>query len=410
MLNSVPNNFKYLLPISLPLLLIFYRGLADVTVLLIGLIFLYHSYKSNDWQWVKQQWFIFSLIFWLYLLLTNFPLNTNSSESALYSLAFIRWPLFAMAISMWLLNNHASQKYFLISLAATLFFITLDVWWQYFFHYDFFGNPKFTFNPERLTGPFRNNPMPGIFMARYLFLLLYLGYFIKYIQTPLKNTSYIFLIFLLGTLSIYITGERMALIIFISGASLVSIGLFLQYKKIRKYILFGLFLIVCFLAIAQQAVPELNNRMTTDLLYKLSNFSSSDYMLVFKSAYAVWMENPIFGVGFHQYREACIALGFWGTGGGVCMHPHNISFELLSETGMTGFILYYLIIISVAFSLFKNFLHRKNWLLLFLSLNLLFVSFFPLIGGMSLFNNWIGAIIWLFVGWVLVTSRTQKTF
>ena len=86
----------------------------------------------------------------------------------------------------------------------------------------------------RLTGPFRDNPMPGIFMARYLFLLLYLGYFIKYIQTPTKNTSFIFLILLLGTLSIYITGERMALIIFISGASLVSIGLFLEYIKIRN--------------------------------------------------------------------------------------------------------------------------------------------------------------------------------
>ena len=247
-------------------------------------------------------------------------------------------------------------------------------------------------------------------MARYFFLLLYLGYFIKYIQTPTKNTSFIFLILLLGTLSIYITGERMALIIFISGASLVIIGLFLEYIKIRKHIFFGLFLIVSCLAIAQQAFPNLNDRMITDLLHKLSNFNSSDYMLVFKSAYAVWMENPIFGVGFHQYRESCIALGYLGTGGGVCMHPHNVSLELLSETGITGFILYYLIIISVAFSLFKNFLHKKNWLLLFLSLNLLFVSFLPLIGGMSLFNNWIGSTIWLFVGWVLVTSRNQKTF
>ena len=294
MLNNISINFKYLLPISLPILLIFFRGIADVTVLLIALVFLYQSYKSNNWQWVKQQWFIFSLIFWLYLLLINTPLSINSSESALYSLAFIRWPLFAMAISVWVLNNHISQKYFLISLAATFLFITLDVWWQFFFDYDFFGNPRWSGGTERLTGPFRNNPMPGIFMARYLFLLLYLGYFIKYIQPPVKNTSFIFLILLLGTLSIYITGERMALIIFISGASLVSIALFLQYKKIRKFIYFGLFLIFCFLAMIQQSVPELNNRMTTDLLYKLSNFSSSDYMLVFKSAYAVWMENPIF--------------------------------------------------------------------------------------------------------------------
>jgi O-antigen ligase len=405
MLNNISINFKYLLPISLPILLIFFRGIADVTVLLIALVFLYQSYKSNNWQWVKQQWFIFSLIFWLYLLLINTPLSINSSESALYSLAFIRWPLFAMAISVWVLNNHISQKYFLISLAATFLFITLDVWWQFFFDYDFFGNPRWSGGPERLTGPFRNNPMPGIFMARYLFLLLYLGYFIKYIQPPVKNTSFIFLILLLGTLSIYITGERMALIIFISGASLVSIGLFLQYKKIRKFIYFGLFLIFCFLAMIQQSVPELNNRMTTDLLYKLSNFSSSDYMLVFKSAYAVWMENPIFGVGFHQYREGCIALGYWGTSGGVCMHPHNISLELLSETGITGFILYYLIIISVTIKVINNFHHQKNWLSLFISLNLLFVSFFPLIGGMSLFNNWIGAIIWLFLGWALTFSK-----
>ena len=411
MLNNISTKFEYLLPISLPILLIFFRGIADVTVLLIGLVFLYQSYKSNNWQWVKQQWFIFSLIFWLYLIFINTPLSINSSESALYSLAFIRWPLFAMAISIWLLKNNVSQKYFLISLAATLLFIILDVWWQYFFHYDFFGNPRYSFTAERLTGPFRDNPMPGIFMARYLFLLFYLGYFIKYIQTPLKNTSYIFLILLLGTLSIYITGERMALIIFISGAIIVNIGLLLEYKKIRKYIFFGLFLIVSFLAIAQQAFPELNNRMVTDLLNKLSNFSSSDYMLVFKSAYAVWMENPIFGTGFHQYREACIDLGYWGTSGGVCMHPHNISLELLSETGITGFILYYLIIISVAFSLVKAFLHRKNWLLLFLSLNLLFISFFPLIGGMSLFNNWIGAIVWLFVGWALaISKKTKLTF
>ena len=407
MLNSVPNNFKYLLPISLPLLLIFYRGVADFTVLLIGLIFLYRSYKSNNWQWVKQQWFIFSLIFWLYLLLINTPLSINSSESALYSLAFIRWPLFAMAISMWLLNNNISQKYFLISLAVTLFFITLDVWWQYFFHYDFFGNPKYSFNPERLTGPFRDNPMPGIFLARYLFLILYLGFFLKYLSSPLKNITFIFLILAIGASTIFITGERMAFLVIISGVLIISAGLILHFKNFKKYITLGLVFIIGFITVFSFLFPDTFYRTITSLIYKLQHFSDSDYMLVFNSAYAVWLESPFFGVGIHQYREACIALGFWGTGGGVCFHPHNISLELLSETGITGFILYYLIIISVAFSIVRNFLHQKNWLLLFLSLTLLFVSFFPLIGGMSLFNNWIGAIIWLFVGWTLAVSNKK---
>ena len=409
MLNNISSKFKYLLPISLPILLIFYRGVAYFTVLLIGLVFLYQSYKSNDWKWVKQQWFIFSLIFWLYLLLINTPLSINSSESVLYSLAFIRWPLFAMAISMWLLNNNISQKYFLISLTATLFFITLDVWWQYFFYYDFFGNPKYSFNPERLTGPFRDNPMPGIFLARYLFLILYLGFFLKLLKTPGRNITYIFLVLTIGASTIFITGERMAFLIFITGSVIISLGLILNFKKFKKYIALGLISIIGFVTLFSFSFPDTFYRTITSLIYKLQNFSNSDYMLVFNSAYAVWLEYPLFGAGIHQYTDSCIALGFWGTGGGVCMHPHNISLELLSETGITGFILYYLIIISVAFSLVKNFLHKKNWLLLFLSLNLLFVSFFPLIGGMSLFNNWVGAIVWLFVGWVLVTSRNHKT-
>jgi len=408
-MNTASFKFENLLLICLPLLLIFFRGIADITVLIIGLIFLYRSYNLNDWGWLKQKWFIFSLIFWLYLLLINTPLSINASESFLYSLAFIRWPLFAMALSMWLLHDHKSRKKFLMAMLFTLSFIVIDIWWQYIFEFDLLGNPRYSHNVTRLTGPFRDNPVPGIFIARYLFLLLYLGYFIKHIQTPIKNLSFIFLVLLLGILSIYITGERMALIIFISGASIVSLGLFLQYNKIRNYVLFSLLLIISILALAQQAFPNLNDRMITNLLYKLSNFSSSDYMLVFKSAYAVWMESPIFGVGFHQYREVCINLGYLGSGGGVCFHPHNISLELLSETGIIGFMLYFTMVVSIAFSSLKSLYQKKEWLLLTMSFNLIFICFFPLIAGISLFNNWVGATIWMLIGWVLVTSKNYKT-
>lgn len=409
MSNYFLDKFKDYILVTLPVLLIFFRGIADVTLVLICLVFLYRSYKINDWEWIKQKWFIFSLFFWFYLILINTPLSIDFSNSLFYSFAFIRWPLFAMALSIWLLQGYKSKKNFLISLFFTLGFIVFDIWWQYIFEYDLFGNPRYSHNLDRLTGPFRDNPVPGIFMARYLFLLLYLGYFIKYIQTPIKNTSFIFLILLIGALSIFITGERMAFLIFTSGSIFVYFGLFLQYKEIKKYTFFGLFVLISFLLVAQQVSPTLNDRMIVDLIYKLSNFSDSDYMLVFKSAYAVWLENPIFGAGIHQYREACINLGFWGSGGGVCFHPHNISLELLSETGIIGFLLYFSMILSIAFYSLKPLFKGKEWLKFFLSLNLLFVCFFPLIAGMSLFNNWIGSTIWLFVGWVLTISRNQKT-
>ena len=65
---------------------------------------------------------------------------------------------------------------------------------------------------------------------------------------------------------------------------------------------------------------------------------------------------------------------------------------------------------TITFSNLHSLLQKKEWLLLTLSFNLIFVSFFPLIAGMSLFNNWIGSVIWLLVGWSLVTSRNHKTF
>jgi len=142
MIKTTDLKFENILLISLPLLLIFFRGIADVTVLLIGLTFLYRSYTKNDWVWLNQKWFIFSLIFWLYLLLINSPLSTNSSESFLYSLAFIRWPLFAMALSMWVLHDHVSRKKFLMAMLFTLSFIVIDIWWQYIFEFDLLGNPR----------------------------------------------------------------------------------------------------------------------------------------------------------------------------------------------------------------------------------------------------------------------------
>ena len=121
------------------------------------------------------------------------------------------------------------------------------------------------------------------------------------------------------------------------------------------------------------------------------------------------MESPIFGVGFHQYREVCINLGYFGSGGGVCYHPHNISLELLSETGIIGFMLYFTMVVSIAFSSLKSLYQKQEWLLLTMSFNLIFICFFPLIAGISLFNNWIGATIWMLIGWVLVTSKNYKT-
>ena len=400
-LKFFEKNIVYLLPI----LLIFSRSAADITIVTIGFIFLYRSYKIQDWKWLSEKWFICSLIFVGYLIFINTPMSINIKGSLLYSLAFIRWPLFAMALSYWLLKSQINQKKLLWVMAVTLAFIAFDTWWQYFFRVDIFG--YLPLQGDRLTGPFRtNNGVPGIFLGRLTFILFYIGIIFSKFNNPKDKILLILLIMTAMLLTVFITGERMALLLVLSGSILSLVALYLEYPNYRRIISLSCFSLISIVAVLAFNFTIIFERQVIGIIDKLNNFYSSDYGIVYQSAYKVWMQSPIFGVGIHQYRLECLALDLKITGSGVCTHPHNISFELLSETGVIGFFLYYLMIVSIGITALKNHLVQRRWLYFFFGFTLLFISFFPLIGGMSLFNNWIAATIWLFAGWVLALKNS----
>ena len=123
------------------------------------------------------------------------------------------------------------------------------------------------------------------------------------------------------------------------------------------------------------------------------------------------MQSPFFGAGLHKYREACENLGTYGSyyldsaGSGVCFHPHNITLQLLSETGVIGFILFYLMVIFLAISSLRTYVTKKLWLNFAIVFSIIFSCFLPIQSGTSFFANKYGAIIWLLVGVMLATNR-----
>ena len=205
-MSSFLKLFEKNIVFLLPILLIFSRSAADITIVSIGLIFLYRSYKLQDWEWLGEKWFLCSLIFVGYLLFIYTPMSINTKGSLLYSLAFIRWPLFAMALSYWLLKSQINQKKLLAVMAVTLIFIAFDTWWQYFFRVDIFG--YLPLQSDRLTGPFReNNSVPGIFLARLTFILFYIGILFSQFNNPKKKIFLILIITTTMLLTVFITGE-----------------------------------------------------------------------------------------------------------------------------------------------------------------------------------------------------------
>ena len=405
-------NLKFIFPYFLPLLLVFSRSLADITIVLVSISFLYFSYKKIGWEWIKDKWFFLALIFSAYCITINSALSINPIESLVYSIFFIRWPIFAMALSYWILNDIKSLKNFLVSMAIVLLFIIFDTWWQFFFEVDIFGFEKF--RSDRLTGPFKGNPHVGVWISKLILLLPLFLILYKKLKLQDHKNYLTFAFFICGTLlflSILITGERMAFLMMISSIFILFVGLALDnifsFKKILVLSLFSFLGILTFAL----SFPDATHYAFFSTIEKILNWRSSDYGLVWQSAYDVWMQSPFFGAGLHKYREACENLGTYGNyyldaaGPGVCFHPHNIALQLLSETGLIGFILFYWMVIFLAISSLRTYFKKKLWLNFAIVFSIIFTCFLPIQSGTSFFANKYGAIIWLLIGVMLATNR-----
>lgn len=398
--------FEKYVPYALPFLLIFFRGLADFTVLLVGLIFLFKSYKDSNWSWANETWFKYSLLFVIYLSTVNAFLSINPSDSLLYALTFLRWPIFASALYFWIFKKNDDLKKFIISSSVVVIFLIFDIWYQFFLDIDIFGFTKYS--ETRLTGPLRNNPVVGIFIAKYLFILLSSLLIFKVFKNKRMRFIYTITIILLGFTSVFITGERMTLILFVSSIFVLFLGFGNSIKEKIIFIIIIIFFLIFFTQIMQYANPEISERAITSSIYKLQNFKDSDYGMVFRTAYDAWLFNPIFGGGLHQFKDLYIMYGINIWPNVRILHPHNHPLSLLVETGITGLIIFYLMIFYIFRAALISSFTKKQWFKLSILFNMLYVCFFPFMTHYSFQHNWMNATTWLIVGIVLTLRNCKK--
>ena len=165
------NRIEKYLPFFLPLLLFFSRSIADITVITISILFLSKSFYNKDFEWLSISWVKFFIFFFLYLLIINTPLSSNSMDSLFYSLAFIRWPLFALAICFWIFKEGRSLDHFLMgSLLVGLIFL-IDLSYQFYLDAGGVFGASQNMHPERLSVPFSDNVFPGRLVI-YLWLFI----------------------------------------------------------------------------------------------------------------------------------------------------------------------------------------------------------------------------------------------
>jgi O-antigen ligase len=147
----------------------------------------------------------------------------------------------------------------------------------------------------------------------------------------------------------------------------------------------------------------------------VSSIYNSSHGKLFNSAYRLWLKKPITGWGLKNYRVVCdkeLLDINKNTGHPLCStHPHNLYLELLSETGLVGFFLYFLFIFYFIKKIFLELNYKKNnenFSIIFSCLISILIMLFPLKSAGSFATSWNGTFFWLLFGLILNRSIFLK--
>ena len=145
---------------------------------------------------------------------------------------------------------------------------------------------------------------------------------------------------------------------------------------------------------------------------------SSEHDKFLLSAWAMYKDNKIFGIGPKVFRVECSNKLYSKDGNSCSTHPHNTYIQVLAETGIVGLIffltiIFYLISISLRHLYQFNFVKKnyKNYLLSDYQICLIgcfFLTLWPFIPTLNFFNNWISIIYYLPVGFYLSSIYEKK--
>ena len=420
--NSQINYLSYLISL-VPASLIAGVFVADLIVSFCAIIFLYVSFKEK-FSFFCNHWIIKVLIIFYFYLIVKSLINNEELHSILRSIFYIRYILFSLLICYIYNLNPKFSKIFFKFLTLTLVILSLHAYFLHFFTFDLF---KMNFNEisikqnfstlttiynvpidYRISGLFYSESILGSFVEKML--PIYLG--LVFLNNKSKRYYFLSIIF---SYLILISGERSAIAL----ALLFFVAFFLMFNSNLKQ-KFYFFSVLSIGAIFVFSNPNMNYRIihntianvtekkiqTVDAIDKKLNinFFSLGHQGHFKSAYNIFIDNPIYGVGIKHFRHECKKPKYKDIYS-CTTHPHNTYLQLLAETGIIGFSFIFIIFLFLSYQVFRIIFFRKiktkvsNHYKCFLLG--LFINLWPLIPTGSFFNNWISICYFLSIGFFL---------
>jgi O-antigen ligase len=417
--NSLENLIYFKIPtylfISLPLLLITGPFLSDLALSLIALIFLIYCIKKKNFCYFKNKYFYIFIFFWLYLIL-NSLFNNYNLDSLKISFFYFRYGVFVIAITTYLLFDKRFIKYFFYCIFICFLVLILDGFLQYFNGENILGWKK----NIRTSSFFGDEKILGSYLSRLWPIFFGLSIFV--VNHKHKLFLIFILIFILSEILIFLSGDRSAFFYI----NLSAIIIILLSKKLFKLRLITLLSTIILLLIISFINPSAKERVFNQTVDQMNLFNSEKQkkkeIYIFSkqhthhyiTAYRMFLDNKVFGVGVKNFRNFCNKEKYEESSLSCSTHPHNTYIQILSETGLVGFIFLMLIVIYFLKFIFKHLLLRLKGKSFFSDFEICILSgiaiyLWPFIPNGNVFNNWLNIIMVLNLPFLIWSRKITKT-
>ena len=342
------------------------------------------------------------------------------------SIFFFRFFLILIIIYLLGDSNILSFKHFIITAAFSVVLVSLDVIYQYIFDFNIIGLESYgTHN----TGVFGDEIIAGGYIQNFSFFALF---FLFFIINEKKNIKFLLnpILFSILGFGILFSGNRMPFVLFLFGSFLIILFI----KKLRKIMFLNLifFIIAVGTVINLDADKKIRMESTIDNTKEIFtkiieverenetynpkvNYEEREahgHAELFLTAIDTWKINKIFGNGIKSFRIDCAKFQSHKKNRTCSNHPHNYYLEILTETGVVGFLIVVFIGSLFLIYILKNFkFFRENNLndLFFIATSIsLILEMFPIKSTGSFFSTNNAAYIFLMSGIILSYKKLSQ--
>ncbi len=420
------DNFLKVLFLLMPLSFIIGPAVININIFLLFIIYLliiFFKKKVNFSNLYRNKLLLFFCIFISYIIFLSL-ISNDIFFSLKSSLSFIKFLFIFLAFKYLLSNKILGFRFTITVFVSVIIFVVIDSLFQIIFGLNFLLiKPEF----GQFSGVFGDEHILGSYLSRSIFLFAIFLTFFDIKNKIIYSTNILLLIGII--IGILFAGERTAVL---------NLFLFFSFAIIfQVYNINFISIIATIIILFFGSVFILNNdylydryvQTNLDQFKKFENLSiplPDHYFLHYLTAYKIFTDHPIIGIGPNMFRKFCnkeayfshakdfqdipeltphvvgeitpeevdlnAAISRLNTLDGCSTHPHHMHLQILAELGLIGYLFFILFLAYIIFDFFKN---RPITYFDKILLIGIFINFFPFLPSGNIFGSYFNFLVFL---------------